>query len=86
MVKFVLASLVILAVLVGWLYVQELYRRFAQRHPDLGPYRKVGGCDGSCSCSQGSCPTTQPGSADHRIALDLVKRSDDPGRIRGERE
>jgi hypothetical protein len=56
MVDFLLASGVILAVLIGWLYVQDLYRRFAARHPELGPFRAEGqgGC-GNCSCSGGRC-------------------------------
>ncbi len=56
MVKAILAGGVIFGVMVGWLYVQELYRRFARRHPELGPYRGEGGCGGSCSCRKGGCP------------------------------
>lgn len=57
MADFLLTSLVIFGVMVGWLYVQDLYRRFARRHPELGPFRREGGCGGGCSCRQGSCPT-----------------------------
>lgn len=56
MVKVVVAAVVIFGVMVGWLYVQDLYRRFARRHPELGPFRQEGqGCGGNCSCSGGSC-------------------------------
>ena len=55
MAKAILAAGVIFGVMVGWLYVQDLYRRFARRHPELGPYRSEGGCGGSCACGKGSC-------------------------------
>ena len=69
MVEFAMTSLVIFVVLFGWLYVQDVYRRFASRHPELGPYRKDGGCDGSCSCSQGSCST--PDSAENKPTIKI---------------
>lgn len=61
MVKVMLASAVILVILVGWLYVEEIYRRFAKQHPELGPYRdKNGGCGGGdCACHTGSCRAKQ---------------------------
>ena len=54
MVDYLLASAVIFGVLVGWLYVDELYRRYARRHPERGPFRSSsGGCGGSCGrCGQ----------------------------------
>ena len=57
MVEYLLASGIILAVMVGWLFVEELYRRFSRRHPELGPFRQEGGgCGGSsCGCNGGSC-------------------------------
>ncbi|MEJ2575435.1 MAG: hypothetical protein P8106_01805 [Gammaproteobacteria bacterium] len=57
MVKVLAASAVIFVVLAGWLYVEALYRRFAARHPEAGPFRESGGgCGGGCrSCSGGSC-------------------------------
>lgn len=59
MVKFLIASVIIFLVLVAWLYVEDLYRRFSRRHPELGPFRHDGGgCgDGCCSCSKGNCAT-----------------------------
>lgn len=59
MADFLLTSLVIFAVLSGWLYVQELYRGFARRHPELGPFRREEGC-GGCSCRQGGCTVEPP--------------------------
>ena len=86
MAEFILTSVVIFAVMVGWLYVQELYRRFAQSHPELGPFRKEGGCDGSCSCQQGSCSTPLPIQKDPVISVDLITPAGDPIRLRRDRQ
>ncbi len=54
MLKFVVAPLVILTVLLGWVGVQHLYRRFALRHPEYGPFRDGDmGCGGGCLCDSG---------------------------------
>jgi hypothetical protein len=55
MARFLIASLVIFGVLVGWIWVQATYARFAARHPELGPFRSDGGCGGGCSCRDGGC-------------------------------
>jgi hypothetical protein len=56
MLKFILATLVIMVVLFGWVLVQHMARLFAKRHPEFGPYVEKGGCGGKCSCaSGGSC-------------------------------
>lgn len=57
MLRFLVAAAIIFVVLVGWLYVEELYRRFTRANPDLGPFRPGGaGCGSSCgSCNAGSC-------------------------------
>ena len=56
MLKVLLASGVILLVLLGWIGVQQLARRFARNHPEFGPYVEKRGCGGNCSCSGGgSC-------------------------------
>lgn len=51
MAEYLAAVLIIFAVLAGWVWVQHRYRRFAARHPELGPFRGEGGC----SCHQGHC-------------------------------
>jgi hypothetical protein len=86
MAEFVLTSVVIFAVMVGWLYVQDLYRRFAESHPELGPFRKEGGCDGSCSCRQGSCSTPPPIQQDPVISVDLITPAGDPIHLRRDRQ
>ncbi len=56
---YLLAVVVILAVLLGWVWVQNLSRRFAARHPEFGLYvEKTGGC-GACS---GKCSADSEGS------------------------
>lgn len=72
MVEFVMTSVLIFAVMVGWLYVQDLYRRFAQRNPGLGPFRGEAGCGGGCSCSQGSCTTKTKSGQARRIKIEMA--------------
>lgn len=56
MLRAFVASLVIFAVLVGWVWVQRSYAAFAQRNPQLGPFRAPdGGCGGGCACKAGHC-------------------------------
>ena len=61
MTTYLLTIGLIFALLAGGIAVQNLYRRFAKRHPELGPFREEKAC-GSCSagsgCSGSSCSTT----------------------------
>ncbi len=55
MAELLLAPIVILLVMAGWVWVDQVYRAFARRHPELGPFRdEEGGC-GSCRCRNGGC-------------------------------
>lgn len=49
---YLVASGLIFALLLAGIAVDRLYRRFAARHPQLGPFRKN---DGSCGCCAGKC-------------------------------
>ncbi len=42
----------IFALMLAGIAVERLYRRFAARHPQLGPFRKS---DGHCGCCAGKC-------------------------------
>ena len=55
MAKVLVAVPAIFLVMVGWIWVDNAYRRFARRHPQLGPYRSEGGCGGGCACHGGTC-------------------------------
>jgi hypothetical protein len=58
MLKAILASLVIMVVLTGWVLVQMLAKRFYKNHPEYGHYVEKVGCGGKCSCANGgSCKT-----------------------------
>ena len=61
MATYLVAIGLIFALRAGGILVQGLYRRFARRHPELGPFREEKGC-GSCSagsgCSGPSCSST----------------------------
>lgn len=53
MIKYILAVGIILLMLLGWVAVQRVYRRFAAEHPELGPYRDDVKRCGSCGCGAG---------------------------------
>lgn len=56
MADFIIASLGIGLLLVGWLAIQQLARYYAARHPEFGPVREEGsGCGKSCLCAGGRC-------------------------------
>jgi hypothetical protein len=58
MANFLMASIVIFAILVGWVWVQQRYAAFARQNPRLGPFRPAdGSCGGGCACKQGHCET-----------------------------
>ncbi|MCX8085574.1 MAG: hypothetical protein N3C63_01600 [Rhodocyclaceae bacterium] len=46
------------ALLVGGIAIDRLYRAFAARHPELGPFRKAEGCGccgGQCDADDSPC-------------------------------
>jgi hypothetical protein len=49
----------IFALLLAGIAVDRLYRDFAARHPQLGPFRKN---DGACGCCAGKCGDGDAGS------------------------
>ena len=59
MTTYLIAIALIFAVMLAGIGVERLYRAFAARHPQLGPFRKSDGGCGSCSggsgCSGDSC-------------------------------
>ena len=56
MARLIIATLVIFGVLLGWVWVQGAYARFAARHPQLGPFRGEGGaCGGGCCSGKDHC-------------------------------
>jgi hypothetical protein len=56
MVDYLIAMGIVPILLLGWLVVQSITRRFSKLHPEFGPHREEGtGCGKSCMCSGGSC-------------------------------
>lgn len=53
-VDYLVAVTLVLAVLGGWIAVQQGSRRFAARHPEYGPHRECVGCALSCVCEPAS--------------------------------
>ena len=66
MINYLLAILIILLSLWGWVMVQDWSRKFAARHPEFGPVRDEGeNCGTSCLCGKsGQC------ARDHSTAAD----------------
>ncbi|MFP4146850.1 MAG: hypothetical protein ACLFSI_03965 [Halorhodospira sp.] len=50
MLQYLVACALILVLFAGWVGVQELARRFAQRHPEFGAAKEEGG-----GCASGGC-------------------------------
>jgi len=59
MTTYLVAIVLIFALLAGGIVVQNLYRRFAARHPELGPFREEKGC-GNCSAGSGCTTACTP--------------------------
>ena len=49
---YLLTMALIFGLLLGGILVERLYRAFAARHPDLGPWREATGC-GACAAGSG---------------------------------
>lgn len=56
MAAYLLTVAIIFSLVLAGIVVDRIYRRFAARHPQLGPYRDPGKC-GCCSAGSG-CDTT----------------------------
>ena len=53
---YIIAALVFPALVILWVVVENIARKFALKHPELGPPRDPGGCGGCCgSDSKTSC-------------------------------
>jgi len=74
MATYLLAIGIILAMLLGWVAVQQVAWLFFYRHPEFGSYREKVGCCGShgsdsCggkSCSNSSADDAEMGARENR--------------------
>ena len=57
--KILLVMVALFALLAGWVAVQALARRYANRHPETGPYREAGCSHGCGSCAE-RCSDAKP--------------------------
>ena len=56
MLRYLGAALIILLLLLAWVAVQAMARRYAARHPEFGPAKEEGaGCGSQCGCGAGQC-------------------------------
>jgi hypothetical protein len=55
--KYLIAMLIMVALMFGWVAVQRIARDFAARHPEFGPLREEGkeGCGGCGNRCAGHC-------------------------------
>ncbi|MBC8258078.1 MAG: chemotaxis protein [SAR324 cluster bacterium] len=64
MLKYLTAITAILLILLGWIVVQHMARRFAETHPELGASREEGsGCGKNCMCAAGGACTRETESS-----------------------
>jgi len=56
MLNLLLSIVVIFSLLTGWILIQQLARKFAAKHPELGAMKEEGlGCGKNCGCQSGHC-------------------------------
>ncbi|MBK1683241.1 hypothetical protein CKO18_06585 [Rhodoferax fermentans] len=60
----------LLLLLAAWITVQAVARRFAQQHPECGPYQEAGGgCGGGCGACAQPCNNQPNGSPNPTDAI-----------------
>jgi len=76
MADFIIAGVLILVALTGWVVVQHLARRYAAKHPEFGPAKEEGGgCGKGCHCSQGSCKNDDTQTLNHHKTMNTQERT-----------
>ncbi len=63
MLNFIIAMLIIFVLMASWILIQQAARKYAARHPELGPAKEEGlGCGKKCGCGAGACEKTNESS------------------------
>lgn len=77
LLNYLIALTALMGMLLMWVSVQAMARRFALRHPHLGPLREEGaGCgSGSCSCGTSCSPPDDSAVPDARQGDASLPRS-----------
>jgi hypothetical protein len=65
MTLYLVTIALVAAILAGGIAVDRAYRRFARRHPGLGPFRDAGHACGSCA-SRPDCDARKSCTPDRR--------------------
>jgi hypothetical protein len=56
MLNLFITIIIIFSLLLAWIFVQQVARKYAANHPELGPVKEEGlGCGKTCGCKPGSC-------------------------------
>jgi len=57
MLVYAVTVCIFFAMLVTYVLVERIYRRYAAQHPERGPFRSQDGCGCCKGCDDGSCAT-----------------------------
>ncbi len=56
MLQYLIAMLTVPALLIGWLIIQHISRKYSTSHPEFGPFKEEGaGCGKNCGCKGNNC-------------------------------
>ena len=56
MLNLIITIAIIFTLLMAWVLIQQVARKYAASHPELGPMKEEGlGCGKTCGCKGGSC-------------------------------
>jgi hypothetical protein len=55
MLVYAVTVCIFFAMLVTYVLVERVYRRYATQHPELGPFRSESGCGCCKGCDDGTC-------------------------------
>jgi len=56
MINLIISVTLIFSLLILWVLVQQISRKFAANHPEFGSIKEEGlGCGKTCGCNKGSC-------------------------------
>ncbi len=51
MINLIVTILIIFSVLIAWVLIQQVARKYAADHPEMGPVKEEGlGCGKTCGC------------------------------------
>jgi hypothetical protein len=56
MINFLMAMILIFVLMLTWVYIQQVTRNYAAKHPEFGAAKEEGlACGKNCGCKAGNC-------------------------------